>query len=92
MNSIPEAMCPAKDQPFYHLLAENAEQSYVAYVSQQNLVPDESDEPVDHPGNRGDVRRLRRRPLPAAPRAPPLGRRRYPVRSSPPAGRRDSGH
>jgi heat shock protein HspQ len=49
-DSIPEAMRPAKDQPFYHLLAENAEASYVAYVSQQNLVPDESDEPVDHPG------------------------------------------
>ncbi len=49
-DSIPEAMRPAKDQPFYHLLAENAEQSYVAYVSQQNLVPDESAEPVDHPG------------------------------------------
>jgi len=49
-ESIPEAMRPAKDQPFYHLLAENTEQSYVAYVSQQNLVPDESDEPVDHPG------------------------------------------
>ncbi len=49
-DSIPESMRPAKDQPFYHLLAENAEQSYVAYVSQQNLVPDESAEPVDHPG------------------------------------------
>ena len=48
-DSIPEAMRPAKDQPFYHLLAENAESSYVAYVSQQNLVPDDSDEPVDHP-------------------------------------------
>ena len=49
-DSIPEAMRPAKDQPFYHLLAENAEQSYVAYVSQQNLVHDDSEEPVDHPG------------------------------------------
>ena len=48
-EAIPEAMRPAKDQPFYHLLAENAETSYVAYVSQQNLVHDESDEPVDHP-------------------------------------------
>ena len=48
-EAIPEAMRPAKDQPFYHLLAENAEQSYIAYVSQQNLVPDETDEPVDHP-------------------------------------------
>jgi hypothetical protein len=30
------------------LLAENAESSYVAYVSQQNLVADER-EPIDHP-------------------------------------------
>ena len=48
-DAIPEAIRPSKDQPFYHLLAENAESSYVAYVSQQNLVPDDSDEPVDHP-------------------------------------------
>jgi len=48
-EAIPEAIRPSKDQPFYHLLAENAETTYVAYVSQQNLVPDESDEPVDHP-------------------------------------------
>ena len=48
-DSIPEAMRPSKDQPFYHLLAENTESSYVAYVSQQNLVPDESEEPIDHP-------------------------------------------
>ena len=48
-EAIPEALRPSKDQPFYHLLAENAESSYVAYVSQQNLVADESDEPVDHP-------------------------------------------
>ena len=48
-EAIPENMRPAKDQPFYHLLAENAESSYIAYVSEQNLLPDESDEPVDHP-------------------------------------------
>src|SRR5688572_2699951 len=48
-QAIPEGMRPAKDQPFYHLLADNEEQSYIAYVSQQNLVPDESDEPIDHP-------------------------------------------
>ncbi len=48
-DSIPEALRPSKDQPFYHLLAENAESTYVAYVSQQNLVPDDTDEPVDHP-------------------------------------------
>ena len=48
-EAIPEAIRPPKDQPFYHLLAENAESTYVAYVSQQNLVADDSDEPVDHP-------------------------------------------
>jgi heat shock protein HspQ len=48
-DSIPEPLRPSRDQPFYHLLAENAETAYVAYVSQQNLVTDESDEPVDHP-------------------------------------------
>ena len=48
-EAIPEAMRPAKDQPFYHLLAENTESSYVAYVSQQNLVHDDEGEPIDHP-------------------------------------------
>jgi heat shock protein HspQ len=47
--AIPEALRPSKEQPFYHLLAENAESTYIAYVSQQNLIADESDEPVDHP-------------------------------------------
>jgi heat shock protein HspQ len=47
--AIPEEIRPAKDQPFYHLLAENGETSYIAYVSQQNLLADESEEPVDHP-------------------------------------------
>jgi heat shock protein HspQ len=48
-DAIPEAVRPRKDQPFYHLLAENGESSYVAYVSQQNLITDESEEPVEHP-------------------------------------------
>jgi len=48
-DSIPEKLRPSKDQPFYHLLAENADSSYVAYVSQQNLLRDDSDEPVEHP-------------------------------------------
>src|SRR5918993_2482187 len=48
-DAIPEALRPAKDQPFYHLLAENSESSYVAYVSQQNLVADDEGEPIDHP-------------------------------------------
>lgn len=46
--SIPEDVRPHKDQPFYHLLAENAESEYVAYVSEQNLLPDESGEPIRH--------------------------------------------
>src|SRR2546423_7577783 len=41
-QAIPEELRPPKDQPFYHLLAENEETNYVAYVSQQNLVRDES--------------------------------------------------
>ena len=52
-EAIPAEVRPAKDQPFYHLLAENAESSYVAYVSQQNLVQDDEDEPVDHPAIEG---------------------------------------
>ena len=49
LESIPEDDRPAKDQPFYHLLAENDESSYVAYVSQQNLEHDDSDLPLHHP-------------------------------------------
>ena len=52
-DAIPESARPDKHQPFYHLLAENGESSYVAYVSQQNLVTDDSDEPVDHPAISG---------------------------------------
>jgi len=48
-ESIPEEARPRKDQPFYHLLAENEETSYVAYVSEQNLLIDESGQPVNHP-------------------------------------------
>lgn len=48
-QAIPEDIRPSKDQPFYHLLAENDESAYVAYVSQQNLLPDETAEPVRHP-------------------------------------------
>src|ERR1700682_4199510 len=47
--SIPAEVRPRKDQPFYHLLAENERESYVAYVSEQNLLPDETGEPVGHP-------------------------------------------
>src|SRR3546814_11570114 len=52
-DEIPQDLRPPKDQPFYHLLAENGDSSYVAYVSQGNLVPDDSDEPVDHPALSG---------------------------------------
>ncbi len=48
-SSIPEEVRPRKDQPYYHLLAENAETEYVAYVSEQNLLADETGEPVRHP-------------------------------------------
>ena len=48
-QAIPEQARPRKDQPFYHLLAENDEYSYIAYVSEQNLLMDESGAPVSHP-------------------------------------------
>ena len=47
--SIPEEMRPRRDQPFYHLFAENAETTYLAYVSEQNLLPDDSGELLRHP-------------------------------------------
>lgn len=48
-QSIPEEARPAKDQPFYHLYAETEATCYVAYVSEQNLMPDPSGEPLEHP-------------------------------------------
>jgi heat shock protein HspQ len=48
-QAIPAEVRPRKDQPFYHLFAENAETEYVAYVSEQNLLPDDSGEPLRHP-------------------------------------------
>ena len=48
-ESIPEDVRPRKDQPFYHLLAENDSSTYIAYVSEQNLLVDETGEPVQHP-------------------------------------------
>lgn len=47
--SIPAERRPRKDQPYYHLLAENEETTYVAYVSEQNLLEDDTGEPVRHP-------------------------------------------
>lgn len=48
-EAIPEEARPERDQPYYHLLAENETSYYVAYVSEQNLTPDQSGEPVEHP-------------------------------------------
>ena len=48
-DSIPESVRPIKEQPFYHLLAENEDTQYIAYVSEQNLVHDDSGEPIQHP-------------------------------------------
>lgn len=48
-ESIPAHMRPRKDQPFYHLLAENDDSEYIAYVSEQNLLPDDSGVPLRHP-------------------------------------------
>jgi heat shock protein HspQ len=50
--SIPEEIRPRKDQPYYHLLAENEETTYIAYVSEQNLLDDDSGRPVSHPNVR----------------------------------------
>ncbi len=51
-RSIPQEVRPSKDQPFYHLLAENADTTYVAYVSEQNLLVDGTGKPVSHPAVR----------------------------------------
>ena len=48
-ESIPKDVRPKKDQPFYHLLAENNEITYEAYVSEQNLIIDSSGDPIRHP-------------------------------------------
>ncbi len=48
-QSIPEESRPRKDQPYYHLFAENSETTYIAYVSEQNLLLDETGKPVRHP-------------------------------------------
>lgn len=48
-EAIPKELRPRKDQPFYHLFAENEDSEYVAYVSEQNLLPDDSGKPIRHP-------------------------------------------
>ncbi|MGH6950312.1 MAG: heat shock protein HspQ [Vitreimonas sp.] len=49
LDAIPEPVRPDRNQPFYHLFAENSDSSYIAYVSEQNLVADDSGDPVEHP-------------------------------------------
>jgi heat shock protein HspQ len=58
--AIPEHLRPSKDQPFYHLFAENEETEYVAYVSEQNLVIDDTGRPVRHPQAKEFFRRDRK--------------------------------
>jgi heat shock protein HspQ len=53
-DSIPADVRPRKEQPYYHLFAENDQGPYIAYVSEQNLVPDSEEGPVSHP-DIGDV-------------------------------------
>lgn len=48
-EAIPPEVRPRRDQPFYHLLAENEDTEYVAYVSEQNLLEDSSGAPIRHP-------------------------------------------
>lgn len=48
-QAIPEEIRPVKDQPYYHLFAENEETEYIAYVSEQNLLVDDELEPLRHP-------------------------------------------
>ena len=66
-QSIPAEVRPHKDQPFYHLFAENAESEYIAYVSEQNLLPDTSGEPMRHRQVAEAFERGRKRQLPPAP-------------------------
>jgi len=56
-DSIPKDVRPHKDQPFYHLYAENEETEYVAYVSEQNLLPDDNEDPIRHPVVESDFER-----------------------------------
>lgn len=48
-EAIPLSMRPLKDQPFYHLYAQNEQSTYEAYVSEQNLLIDDTEEPLQHP-------------------------------------------
>ncbi len=63
-RSIPAEIRPSKDQPFYHLYAENADSQYIAYVSEQNLLPDDIRRTGPSSPDRRDLRADRRRSLP----------------------------
>ncbi len=47
-DSIPAEIRPRKNQPFYHLFAVQEGMQYTAYVSEQNLVGDDSLIPIEH--------------------------------------------
>ena len=88
-RSIPKDVRPHKDQPFYHLLAENADTEYIAYVSEQNLVPDASDEPLRHPQVSELFEDLKRRHLPLPLPAGALSRAAGPIADKRKAAPRD---
>ena len=67
-ESIPAERRPRKDQPFYHLFAENAETEYIAYVSEQNLAAGHVGRAGAPPAGGRSVREGRQRQLPAAQR------------------------
>ena len=69
-NSIPEEIRPRKDQPFYHLLAENEETEYVAYVSEQNLLVDDIGRTGPPPAGARVFRGLRQPPQDLPPARP----------------------
>ena len=95
-QAIPAEVRPHKDQPFYHLLAENDEGGYVAYVSEQNLLPDTSGEPVGNPNTSLIFDGFRQGPVPPAPAHHALSRGRSVSRPRPsplrPRARRASVH
>jgi heat shock protein HspQ len=39
---------PPRDRPWYHVLVHGAQ--HTTYVAERNLEPDDSSDPIDHPG------------------------------------------
>ena len=74
-RSIPAEVRPAKEQPFYHLYAENEDSQYVAYVSEQNSglgrIRRASSASAGQRGLRTDARREVLRPRPITPELDP---------------------